>query len=173
MIIPSFCLLAFGIEMFLYCYFSTRITSTVSLIVNCLPYMRYWSNPSNESMTQFLSCYLWLQYESIPDAVNFSNILQCGDLKTCKAMVLLLKIVDTRPMQIETVSIVRYEMSLEMFLRVFHQLYIFLNVSFCTISPEFTKNVPSFSTIDRLSRQHIRLLCYWAQRRQLFSPTHD
>lgn len=58
------------------------------------------------------------QYDSVSEKANFADILYSGDMETGKALALLVYIIDSRPMKIETVSIVRYEMTLEMFLVV-------------------------------------------------------
>lgn len=111
MIFPLLFLAVCVNEMYLFCYFSTRITSTVRLqsiflwvcVVEC------W---------EIVLFFCVSQYDTIPYAVNFVNILQSGDLKTSKALVLFIKAIDSRPIKIETVSFVRYEMTLEMFLTV-------------------------------------------------------
>lgn len=72
-----------------------------------------------------LPCFL-LQYERISESVNFANTFQCGDLRTSKALALLLNIIDSRPITIETVTIVRYEMSLPLFMAVLGTIFLFI-----------------------------------------------
>lgn len=41
-------------------------------------------------------------------------------------MLLLMQIADARPMKIQTVTFVKFELSLDMFVKVFYQNYLFI-----------------------------------------------
>lgn len=108
------------------------------------------------------------QYDTILNGINLAKILQCGDLKTRNALVLFIQAINSRPKKIESVSIVRFEMSLQLFMTVL-PIIISNNYLFYTIPQDFMKISHFCPPIDRLSRQHTRLLCYLAKCRELFA----
>lgn len=105
-------LVSYTVEMIEYCYFSDTIASTVnshSLHIHCsISWHNNWTISPN---------FLYVQYETISDGAYFGNFLEY-DIKTKKAMQILITNINLRPVKIETISIVRYELTLQLFLKV-------------------------------------------------------
>lgn len=113
-------LAAYGAEMFQYCYFSSEITATVGIQSQTT---HWWCILIN-SVLYVLFLFIE-QYDSISNGVIFDDYYKF-DSKSKKALRLFINIIDLRPMKLETVSIVRFELSLQLFLKVCQQITLLL-----------------------------------------------
>lgn len=104
----------------LYCYLSDKITSTVAMIDLFFDFVlsTFTFSTKKNFCFHIFPNRLWpSQYELLSDKAYASNFLTF-DLGSKKALVLLMSIASNRPMKIEPALFVRFELTLEMFLKV-------------------------------------------------------
>lgn len=102
--------------MYLYCLYSNNITATVNVQQSRL-ISRTFDAKSQRSSGLLIFLSLSKQYDTISTGIYFSNFVEF-DEKTKKAMILLMQTADVRPMKIQTVTFVKFELSLEMYVKV-------------------------------------------------------
>lgn len=116
-LMPLACFTAAIFETALYCFLSDTISTTVATLQQYLEHFINFLRAFSFSCFFSPTCSWFEQYEQLSEKAYASNFF-AFDIKSMKALMLLMNITNNRPKKIEPVVFVRFEPTLEMLLKV-------------------------------------------------------